>query len=444
MSIILQANPPVGEFRPFGGRQADMSHSTARDSFLVELRRALRHLYDPAALGRSPLLELFGLSSHVNPHANLRRILVEGIQALKPSHDVPPYASAWRIYHVLTYRYIEQSSQHTLSANLGLSIRQLRRQERIAERALADYLWTRYKLEAAAQHLTRPSKQPAHPDEKLEGGKPEQELQWLQQSLPTETTTIEEMIRTIVRIADPLLRGLGVGVQCEVPQDLPPLAGQLSAVRQGLLSLFTTAARSVPGGQVHILVTPEPAALRVHIRAVSLGPIQPLNNRVPEQLEMARQLIELFGGRLEIVSGSGDTDGLAASVLLPAAVRVPVLMIDDNADTLRLFERYLAGSPYHFIGARDPEQALALAEKCAPQAIVLDVMLPGIDGWELLGRLREHPSTRHIPIIVCTILPQEQLALALGAAAFIHKPISREQLLAVLDQQLAASGPGSR
>ncbi|MCS7222694.1 MAG: response regulator [Anaerolineae bacterium] len=419
-----------------------MSYLTARDCFLIELRRALKHLYDPAALGRSPLLDLFGLTNHANPHAGLRRILVEGIQALKPGYDVPPYASAWRIYHVLIYRYVEQSSQHTVSANLGLSIRQLRRQERIAERALADHLWTRYKLEAAAQNLTRFARQLAQPNESLKGGEQEQELQWLQQSLPSETGAIEEIIGTIVRIADPLLRDLGVEVRCQVPQGLPPLAGQLSTVRQGLLSLLTAAARSVPDGQVHILVTPESAALRVHIQGTSTGLIQPIDHQIPEQLEMARRLFELFGGRLEIVSGRENAGGLAASVLLPIVVQVPVLVIDDNADTLRLFERYLTGTSYHFIGARDPEQALALAEKCAPHAIVLDVMLPGIDGWELLGRLREHPRTRHIPIIVCTILPQEQLAMALGAAAFIHKPVSREQLLAVLDQQLRASGPG--
>jgi CheY-like chemotaxis protein len=61
-------------------------------------------------------------------------------------------------------------------------------------------------------------------------------------------------------------------------------------------------------------------------------------------------------------------------------------------------------------------------------------MLPGLDDWEMLGRLREHPQTHGVPVIICTILPQEQLALALGAAAFLRKPVRREQLLAKLDQ----------
>ena len=69
-----------------------------------------------------------------------------------------------------------------------------------------------------------------------------------------------------------------------------------------------------------------------------------------------------------------------------------------------------------------------------PRIVLLDVMLPGVDGWELLGRLREHPDLRDLPIVVCTILPMEQFALALGAAAFIRKPVSQEALLTVLDR----------
>ena len=86
------------------------------------------------------------------------------------------------------------------------------------------------------------------------------------------------------------------------------------------------------------------------------------------------------------------------------------------------------------LGVRDPTQAVKVAEAATPAAILLDVMLPGVDGWELLGRLREHPQMQEVPVIVCTILPQERVALTLGAAAFLRKPVSREALLAALDQ----------
>ena len=60
-----------------------------------------------------------------------------------------------------------------------------------------------------------------------------------------------------------------------------------------------------------------------------------------------------------------------------------------------------------------------------------------IDGWEMLGRLREHPQLEGIPILVCTILPQDKLALTLGAAGFVSKPVNRESLLEALNRQLA-------
>jgi CheY-like chemotaxis protein len=151
---------------------------------------------------------------------------------------------------------------------------------------------------------------------------------------------------------------------------------------------------------------------------------------------MARQFIALFGGTLEVASVKGGKQPFAATLVLPVAQQVSVLMVDDNADTLRLLQRYLTGTCYQFIGTRDPEQVVTIAEESAPQVIVMDIMLPGIEGWELLGRLRTHPKTRDVPIIVCTILPQEQLALSLGAAEFLRKPISREALLSALDRQI--------
>ena len=116
--------------------------------------------------------------------------------------------------------------------------------------------------------------------------------------------------------------------------------------------------------------------------------------------------------------------------------RFPVLVIDDNADALQLLQRYASGTRYQVFGARDPEQAIRLAEQLLPQIIVLDVMMPKLDGWEVLGRLQHHPVTGHIPIVVCTILAQEELALSLGASAFLRKPVSRQAFLDALDRQV--------
>ncbi len=152
---------------------------------------------------------------------------------------------------------------------------------------------------------------------------------------------------------------------------------------------------------------------------------------------MARQLVTLSGGSLEVSASTRQSRPFVARLLFPATEQVGVLVIDDNVDTLQLLERYLAATRYRFVAAPDPQRALALAEELAPQVVVLDVMLPGIDGWELLGRLRAHPRTHAIPIIICTVLPQDQLALALGATAFIRKPVDRSAFLSALDRLVA-------
>jgi CheY-like chemotaxis protein len=428
---------------------ADIRHDPKRERFLIELCKALRHLYDPAVLERSPLIALFGLDKRAHPHAALRRLIIDAVQHLKPEDTVPFHASAWRIYHVLAYRYIEQSDQRTVALNLGLSIRQLRRQERLAEHVLADYLWKEYDVEAKAQNTQAPSS-PMGTLASSEEGKTtsdqEEELTWLRQSLPSETTQVAEFIQNVLRVAKPMLSRSAVEVQCQIPDGFPPLTGQLLLLRQAFLNLLTLSARSAPQGRVHITAEVSLPVLYIHFRAaVDQAPSAIHQNdnihQWKERSEIARRLVKAFGGDLKVTFKPTERESITAQFALPIGERrIRVLVIDDNADALLLFERYFSGTRYEFAGVRDPEQALAMAQTLSPQIIVLDVMLPGIDGWELLGRLREHPLTRHVPVVVCTILPQEELAQALGAAAFIRKPVSREMLLSVLGQQITSLG----
>jgi CheY-like chemotaxis protein len=147
---------------------------------------------------------------------------------------------------------------------------------------------------------------------------------------------------------------------------------------------------------------------------------------VDENLSMAQRLMALSGGSLLVHSRGGVT------LTLPLAQPAPVLLIDDNQDALQLFQRYLTGTRYHPVVTRDPVEGLALAQEMMPQTILVDVMLPGMDGWEVLARLRRHPATERIPVIICTILPEEQLAWSLGASGFLRKPLARDELLKTL------------
>jgi CheY-like chemotaxis protein len=80
-----------------------------------------------------------------------------------------------------------------------------------------------------------------------------------------------------------------------------------------------------------------------------------------------------------------------------------------------------------------------MIEAIPPDVIVLDVMLPDVDGWNLLLDLHEHPATRSIPVIVCSVVREENLAMSLGAALYLSKPVSPRQFIRALDQVLGQS-----
>jgi CheY-like chemotaxis protein len=147
-------------------------------------------------------------------------------------------------------------------------------------------------------------------------------------------------------------------------------------------------------------------------------------------------LIELSGGTLSINTKGRDGSKFAATISLPVKNMIKVMVVDDNRDTLQFIARCLTGTRYLLIPVNEPEKAVEIASANQPQVIILDVMLPRIDGWELLGRFQHHPVLKEIPVVVFSILPQDQMAKDLGAMAFLKKPVSRDNLLAFLDQNL--------
>jgi CheY-like chemotaxis protein len=297
-------------------------------------------------------------------------------------------------------------------------------------------LWDHYGLETKWQD--RPSAPPP-PDIKAAAAAKtptqEQELGWLQDSLPSERANVEGMIQAVLQLTDSLAQESHVQIDCRIPEGLPCWIVKATPLQQALLITFTVAIGLVPDGQISVLAAVD-GKVRVDIVARGPVPVPEMNEDDVKKLELARQLVELSAGILEIPGTGKERDSCTIRIAVPAEEQLPVLVIDDNADTLQLLQRYLSNSRYCFNGTLDPQQALQLAEELAPKAILLDVMLPDIDGWELLGRLNEYPETGDVPVIVCTILPQEQLALSLGAAAFIPKPVSRSELLATLDRLL--------
>ncbi len=109
-----------------------------------------------------------------------------------------------------------------------------------------------------------------------------------------------------------------------------------------------------------------------------------------------------------------------------------VLVIEDDPGAVRLLRTYLEGEGYHVEVATDGEAGIAAARANPPGAIILDVLLPGIDGWEVLRRLKVDPALRDVPVMVATVVDERNVAMNLGAVDYFVKPVRREALLARL------------
>ena len=425
-------------------RQMDAMEAKARLSngqrwFTYYLRTVLLGLYNPAVLRNSPLIQVFGLEQRTDASSRLRQILIEGIETLNKDRKAPAGSSTWRIYQVLRRRYIEHIPQRKVAADLSLSLRQLQREEKLAREFLTDQLWSAHDLEAKVQNLIRSDEQSGIPEYERDFRAPtaQEELEQMEGAIPAQMVNIGSMVRTVLRTVSPLIDSKCKRVSYSESEALPDVWLKAPLLRQALLTLISTALYIDGSDEIVIYGDAYPREVCIRIQA-ALGQNRPV--LTPEdyekQLEMTEKLIMLCHGSLEISFGDREDRSFVATITLPIAEQRAILVIDDNADTRRLFEQYLSGSPYRCISTDDPQQGLALAKELSPQVIVLDLMMPDEDGWSLLWQFREHPQTRNIPIIICTILPLDELGLVLGAAEFLHKPVTRPAFLAALNRQI--------
>jgi CheY-like chemotaxis protein len=111
-----------------------------------------------------------------------------------------------------------------------------------------------------------------------------------------------------------------------------------------------------------------------------------------------------------------------------------VLCVDDDEGVITLFRRYLGKQGYQVAGLTDGIAVVEQARQLQPFAITLDVLMPNKDGWQIIQELKTDPETRHIPVIMCTIMSEEERGLTLGASDYLVKPILEQDLLAALER----------
>jgi signal transduction histidine kinase/DNA-binding response OmpR family regulator len=161
-------------------------------------------------------------------------------------------------------------------------------------------------------------------------------------------------------------------------------------------------------------------------------------------LPLARRLVEAHGGRLELSTtvgvGSAFTVHLPMNGVLAERRAAPastsgkprVLVIEDDPGAAELLRLYLEAAGYAVAVSASGHEGLAWAGEIHPDAIVLDILLPDTDGWDVMQRLKRDPETSSIPVLVVSVIDDRPLGLALGAVDYFVKPVARESLLEAL------------
>jgi len=136
----------------------------------------------------------------------------------------------------------------------------------------------------------------------------------------------------------------------------------------------------------------------------------------------------------EIAEEPEATAGTPPVVLPEPGEEQVVLVVDDDPNALDLLGRTLQEAGVKVMTASDGQEALNLARTLLPAAITLDVLMPGMDGWEVLRELKADPATQDIPVIMVTMTDDRALGYALGATEFLTKPVQRTQLMQLLER----------
>jgi len=255
--------------------------------------------------------------------------------------------------------------------------------------------------------------------------------------------------------------------------DVDPEIGLLDAdrlrFRQVVLNLLSNAVKFTPeGGRVDVRAFVRGQDLVVLVADTGVGVQAEDRERIfdsfqqgthsSEQVEgtglgltLSKRILELHGGRIWVESeaGKGSTFGIAlpagseepamepapqAGITLDPALgpRPTVVVVEDDRRSFDLLRVYLEAAGARVVSAGDGEEGLDTVRRLNPAGVVLDILLPGIDGWEVLAQLKADPGTAAIPVIVVSMLDERGRGFALGATEYLVKPVGKEQLLAAL------------
>jgi signal transduction histidine kinase len=273
---------------------------------------------------------------------------------------------------------------------------------------------------------------------------------------------LDELLGTSLPLAQRNQNRIVLGTQ-HAP---PAFAGDLTRIRQCLFNLIGNACKFTDHGLVEVEVTSladgSPGAV-FSVRDTGIGMTRAQLELVFEPFKQAdrsttrrfggtglglavtRKLARRMGGEVTatsepgrgstfvlIVPDAGQVDTIPEHARTPDHCEDAVLVIEDDASARELIARMLQKEGLRVVSAGDGELGLRLARELRPSVVVLDVMLPGLDGLQVLEALRRDPATASIPVIVCTMTEQRRSAVSYGVIDWVPKPVVRHRLLAAV------------
>ncbi|MBN1430641.1 MAG: response regulator [Anaerolineae bacterium] len=381
------------------------------DRFIEQVKQILEHLYDFPYLQRHPLAQGTNLGINESPAQRLRRETLTAIETLSPGPGVTFRAPHARLHSLLHFRYVEGLTVQEAAHELGISLRQAYRDLRHGEESIAAILWDRYagdlsqepradqlsSIEAEVERLD------LHPDiidmqaVLLRTQNAVRQLA-LQRNIELESTTMAEniVIQTDEVIAQQVLTSI------------------LShAIQQATPGRLTTSFENTQTG-MHLCLCYTPTAEAGQDMVSNL---------------VVSQLLDRLGWSLKQEDDAANRRVISVVMVGHGPT---ILVIDDNEGLVDLVGRYLSSHACRVISATSGEEGLRVAQDIIPDAILLDVMMPQKDGWEVLQTLHTYPQTTSIPVIICSVFNDPELAYSLGASLFLPKPIQRDGILNAL------------
>jgi signal transduction histidine kinase len=286
---------------------------------------------------------------------------------------------------------------------------------------------------------------------------------------PTEFSLQEALGHGLALVRERAARH-GIRLGLEVAPEVGLVRADELRLKQVIVNLLSNAVKFTPdGGRVEVRARTEGSEVLVTVADTGTGVAAADRDRIFESfqqggrrasttegtglgLTLSKRIVELHGGRIWVESelGVGSTFGFAipAGVPAPAAGAVAddpgradgtgtVVVIDDDRRSIDLLTVYLEAAGLRVVSASDGRRGVELIRALKPAIVVLDILLPGLDGWQVLESLKADPATAAIPVVVVSILDERGRGLALGAAEYLVKPVSREGVL----DALARCGP---